>query len=110
MECTCQQEFEVLLERIRRREHPDYGVLAWDRQRRQISVTVQFERSVDENDQVVRTRALRYLEALTPEEQTAVDIEVSFRGGRPVKATLRTGTGELSADRLRELARRAGLN
>ena len=109
MECS-EAEFQALLERLRRHEHPEYGVLSWDGQTRQISVTVTFERSTDEADEAVRARALRYLGSLTPEEQRLVDVDITFRGGRPVKAILRTGTGELSADRLRQLARSAGLN
>lgn len=106
MDCTHQNEFEALLERIRNREHPEYGTIAWDGERREVQVTVTFERGgVEESDAAVRARALRYLESLTAEEKELVDVQVTFRAGRPVKAVLRAGTGELSAQRLREMAR-----
>jgi hypothetical protein len=97
-------EFEALLERIRQSDHPDYGVLAWDGQRRRFSITVTFERVQTEPDEVVRRRALRYLEALSPEERELLDIDVAFRDGKPVRATLHTDTGMLSTKRLRELS------
>lgn len=97
-------EFEALLERIRSGNHPEYGTLAWDGENRKFSITVTFETGGDEPDDIVRRRALRYLEALSPEEREMVDIDVAFRGGRPVRATLRTGTGMLSTQRLRELS------
>ena len=98
-----QDEFELLLARIREGRHPDYGTLVWNGEQRAFSITVVFE-CEDEADEVVRERAVRYLESLTKEERRLVNIDVAFREGRPVRATLRTGTGILSSERLRELS------
>jgi len=103
-------QFESLLERIRERHHPEYGMISWNGETREITVTVQFERNgYQEEDEVVRARALRYLEALTPEEREAAAVDVFFRDRKPVRAILKAGTGELSLERLQELKERAGL-
>lgn len=105
-----QEAFETLLERIRRGNHPDYGMISWDGDTRQLTVTVQFERNdCPEEDAVVRARALRYLEALTAEERAVAEVEIVFRERKPVRAILKAGTGELSIERLAELQREAGL-
>lgn len=97
-------DFERLLERIRNKEHPSYGTLTWDGQSRMITTTVQFEANgVVEPDEVVRQRALRYLEALSEDEREIVEVEVVFRAKKPVRAVLKAQTGQLSAARLREL-------
>lgn len=100
--------FEMLLERIRTGDHPDYGLISWDGTSRQVTVTVQFEGN-GEPDEVIRERAVRYLEGLTAEERAVAEVDVVFREKKPVRAILRAQTGELSAERLRELSRRAGL-
>lgn len=102
-------EFEAFLERIRQKNHPEYGMLSWNGQKRQVTVTVQFDGNGSDDDAVIRARALRYLESLTPGERAIVELDVSFREGKPVKAILRAGTGDLPSERLRELAQRAGL-
>jgi hypothetical protein len=102
-------EFDVLLERIRQKNHPEFGMLSWSGQKRQVTVTIQFDGNGCDDDAVIRARALRYLESLTPEERAIIDLDVSFREGKPVKVVLRAGTGDLPAERLRELAQRAGL-
>jgi hypothetical protein len=103
-------EFEALLDRIRRGEHPAYGELSWNGQSRQVTVTVAFESNgCPEADEVVRARALRYLESLTPEERAAAELDIVFRDRKPVRAVLRAGTGELSMERLKELQKTAGI-
>lgn len=109
-ECEVGQEgFEALLERIRNQEHPAYGALSWDGRSREITETVQFEGNVGEADDVVRARALRYLEGLNEAERAAAEIDIVFREKRPVRAIVRAQTSELSPARLRELKERAGL-
>jgi hypothetical protein len=104
-----QDEFEALLARIRDGKHPNYGTLSWDGQRRLITVTVQFDGNGVEDKAVLRQRALRYLASLTKEERETIDMEITFRDGLPVKAVFRGATGDLSPERLKELADRAGL-
>lgn len=105
-----QGAFGELLDRIRAREHPDYGSISWDGQSRAFTITVQFERNgFVEEDDLVRERALKYLGGLTPEEQAAADIEVILKNGVPVRAVLKGHTSELDPARLRELERRIGL-
>ncbi len=105
-----QDEFEILLDRIRTKAHPAYGTLAWDGRCRKVTETVAFEENgAREPDEVVRARALRFLEGLTPEERAIAEVDVTFRDGRPVRATLRAQTGTLSATRLKELRTHAGL-
>jgi hypothetical protein len=101
--------FEALLTRIRDGNHPDYGTLSWDGQTRQVTVTIQFDGNGIEDKAMLRQRALRYLASLTAEERATIDMEITFREGKPVKAVLRGATGDLSPERLRELAQRAGL-
>lgn len=102
--------FQALLERIRNRQHPAYGSLIWNGESRQIMETVLFEgNGVTESDEVVRARALRYLEGLTAEERAVANMEIIFRDEKPVRAVLKAQTGELSPDRLAELRKRAGL-
>lgn len=96
-------QFERLLERIRHKEHPEFGTLTWDRQTREFHITVTFERN-GEPDPMVRARALRYLESLSEEERDLVDIDIGFRQGTPVKATVHVDTGALTASRLRKLS------
>jgi hypothetical protein len=102
-------EFEAFLARIRDGKHPEFGTLSWDGQRRQITVTVQFDANGVEDKARSRQQALRYLASLTQEERETIDMEITFREGRPVKAVLRGATGDLSPERLKELAERAGL-
>lgn len=101
-------EFEQLLERIRQREHPEYGSITWDGHRRSFEVSVQFARSgVAEDEGVIRARALRYLGSLSKREREAARIDIQLRCGVPVRAVLRGNTGDLDPERLRELERRA---
>jgi hypothetical protein len=105
-----QDAFEILLDRIRAKAHPEFGSLSWDGQCRRVTETVAFEESgVKEPDDVVRQRALRFLEGLTPEERRAAEVEIVFREERPVRAILKAQTGALSAKRLQEMRARAGL-
>jgi hypothetical protein len=102
--------FDVMLDRIRAKAHPEYGSLSWDGQCRKVTETVAFEETgAKEPDEVVRQRALRFLESLSPEERAIAEVEVTFRDGRPVRAMLRAGTGTLSAARLKELRKKVGL-
>ena len=106
--CTLNQakQFERILERLANGDYPDYGSLYWDGEHRTVELTVLFDDGSGASDDVVRRRALRYLESLTPEERAAVKLEVSFRDHRPVRAVVRAQSGQFSAARLRELARR----
>lgn len=109
--CPARQErdeFEALLERIRQGNHPEYGALSWDGQRRQMEITVTFD-SDGASEEVVRRRALRYLESLSPEERALMTVEVVFREGSPRRATLRAQTGTLPGWRLDELRQKAGI-
>jgi len=99
-------QYAKLLERIRTGDLPAYGKLSWDGRRRQVEITAQFDEGDGASDEVVRRRALRYLESLTPEERAVVDMEIEVRDGRPVRARLKAKTGAFSAQRLRELAGR----
>lgn len=60
-------------------------------------------------DEVIKARALKYLEGLTPEEWAAAKVEVFSKEGKPVRAVIKAGTRELSPERLQELSIRAGL-
>jgi hypothetical protein len=102
-------EFEKFLDRLRNKNHPQYGTISWNGRTREITVTIQFDGNGVEDDATIRQRALRYLESLTREEREIINLDVSLREGKPVKAILRAGTGDLSIERLRELAARAGL-
>jgi hypothetical protein len=107
----CEDGFQALLERIRRKEHPEFGSLSWNGQSRQITETVIFETNgVPEPDEVIRDRALRYLEGLTPKEQAVAEVNVIFKGKTPVRAIMRAQTAELSPERLKELRQQAGLD
>lgn len=104
--------FQVLLEQIRAKEKklPRYGSVKWDGITRERTETYQFERNgLVEPDEVIRERALRFLEGLTPEERAVVEMEITFRDETPVRAIMKVQTGELSAERLKELRERAGL-
>ncbi len=106
-----EEGFQALLDRIRHKNHPEFGSLSWNGQSRQITETVVFENNgVMEPDEVIRARALRYLEGLTPEEQAVAEVSIVFRGKTPVRAVLRAQTAELSPERLRDLRRQAGLD
>jgi hypothetical protein len=98
-------EFEELLNRIRQSKHPAYGSLTWDGVSRQVTTTVQFENGQQEPDEVVRGRALRYLEQLTAEERSAVQVEVLLKEGRPVRAVIKASTDKLPVERLHEMER-----
>lgn len=101
--------FEELLNKIRQDRLPAYGSVAWDGQERQVTTTVQFDGSGRESDEVIKARALKYLEGLTPEEWAAAKVEVFSKEGKPVRAVIKAGTRELSPERLQELSIRAGL-
>jgi hypothetical protein len=101
--------FEALLERIRNQAHPEYGAISWNGKTREITETVQFEGNGAETDEVIRARALRYLQELTEAERAVAEIDIVFREKRPVRAVVRAQTSELSPERLRELRTRAGL-
>jgi hypothetical protein len=110
--CTgmADEGFEAFLDRIRNQDHPDFGQLSWNGRTRQVTETVQFEANgCPEGDEVVRERALRYLQTLTEEERAAAELDVVFRERRPVRAVLRARTSELSPERLKEIRRQAGL-
>jgi hypothetical protein len=102
-------DFEELLNKIRQDRLPKYGQLDWDGATRTVTETVQFETSPQDSDDLVRSRALRYLEQLTPEERAQAKVEVITRDGRPVRAVLRGSTAALSPERLQEMRGRAGL-
>lgn len=98
--------FKALLDRIRRGAHPAYGALEWNGKSRQLTETVLFENSgAHEPDEVVRARALAYLEALTEKERAAVEVRVEFREEKPVRAIITGDTAQLSPERVAELRR-----
>jgi hypothetical protein len=96
--------FDQLLDRIRAKEHPQYGSLSWDGESREVTVTVQFENGRQEDPEAVRARALRYLASLTPEERQSLQVDVQMRDGTPVRAVLKGRTNALSPERLRALS------
>jgi len=95
-------DYQALLDRIRNEEHPEYGTLSWDGQRRRVTITVKF--AAGNGRGTPRDRALRYLAGLTPEEWAVLEIDVVFQAGQPVMARLEADTGVLSSQRLRELS------
>jgi hypothetical protein len=100
--------FEAVLDLVRRAEHPDYGSIGYDGQKRVITTTVQFDLVTgrQEDPELIRQRAVRYLEGLTPEERQLLDVEVVFRAGAPVRAVLKGSTEDLPPARLVELSRK----
>lgn len=97
---------EEFLERIQTGRHPLYGVLTWDGETQEMSIAVHFELNRGESAETVRERAWRYFKQLTPGEWLALEIELTLRDGKPVRAVLKPRSGgptRINTARLREL-------
>jgi hypothetical protein len=103
--------FDEFLERIRTGRYPKYGALYWDGETEEMSTAVHFELNRSEPAETVCERAWQFLGQLTPAEQSALEIEVAIRDGKPVRAILkprRNGPVRINTNRLRELHRGPG--
>lgn len=102
----CDEAFEALLSKIREDRLPAYGSLSWDGESREITETFQLQQP-GEDRAAAKSRLLRYLQDLTPEEQAAAEIEIGTRAGAPFLLTVKGKTSELSPARLAELRQKA---
>jgi hypothetical protein len=97
--------FQRLLKKIREDQVPEYGSVHYDGQSGEIRDEMLLGRP-EENPQIAKERLLRYLEGLTPDEQSVVDIEVETKEKSYRRLIVTAGTSELSPERLAELKRR----
>ncbi|MCK6629367.1 MAG: hypothetical protein L6R45_29845 [Anaerolineae bacterium] len=100
------EAFEALLEKIRQDRLPAYGSLRWDGQHRQVTETFRLQQP-GESQAEAKSRLLRYLENLTPEERATVDIAIETKDATPYLLKVTGKTSELPPARLAELRRRA---
>lgn len=97
--------YEEFLERIRTGNHPPYGVLTWDGETQQVATAVHFELHKSEPPEVVNGRAWSFLRKLTPAEWLALEVEVTLRDRKAVRAVLkpRSSVVKVGTARLKEL-------
>lgn len=98
--------FDALLKKIREDKLPEYGSISYDGQSRQFTETFLL-RHQGEDKSEGKSRLLRYLEELTPEEREAANLEIETKERAPYLLRLKGKTGDLPADRLTELRQRA---
>jgi hypothetical protein len=80
---------EEFLERLQPGRLPLYGMLRWDGETEEVITSVNFELDHKESVVAVCARARGYFTQLTSAEWLALDIEVTTRSGKPVRATLK---------------------
>lgn len=96
--------YRDVLERLRTGRLPAYGAIRWDGQVGQVTTSVNFEMDRSESVAVVCERAHRFFSQLTPAEWQDLDIEITTRAGKPVRATLRPRRNQVvTTNRLRQL-------
>ena len=96
--------FKAFLERLRVGRLPLYGSLRWDGENGEVITAINFELDHKESAETVCRRAYEYFAQLTPEEQRVLDIDVTTRQGKPVRATLKPlVSGVITTGRLRQL-------
>lgn len=96
--------FEGFLERLRTGRLPQYGTLRWDGQCGEVVTAINFELDRSEPVATVCERAHRFFSQLSGAERRSMDIEITTRAGKPVRATLRpAANGIITTGRLREL-------
>lgn len=106
-----QTAFDELLDAIRANERtpPDRGSINWDGKERSYEIIIDFQQNGQtEPPEIVRSRALAFLEGLTPEQRRA-QLNIRYRNGVPVSALFRGTTKELDPKRLNQMKDRLGL-
>lgn len=98
--------WDEFLDRIRAGNVPPYGLVHWDGETGQVTTSFHFELSRNEPASVVNARAWHFLRQLSPSERGAVEIEITLRDGKAVRAVFRSRGGviRLGTARLKELA------
>lgn len=97
--------FEEFLERVRTGNHPAYGLLTWDGETGQVIMAIHFELNKSEPAEVVNARAWSFLRKLTPAEWLALEIEITLRDHKAVRAVLkpRSSVVKIGTARLKAL-------
>jgi len=100
------EEFEDFLDRLQPGRLPLYGTLRWNGETQEVITSVNFELDHKESVVAVCARAREYFAQLTTAEWMALDIEVTTRSGKPVRATLKPrydSPAKVGTARLRQL-------